>query len=50
MRYSRTGGDHNRPNEPPPGPQAIWLGLRRMLNFALAWKAFQKMQQELVYK
>jgi hypothetical protein len=44
------GGYNNRPKEPPPGPQTIWTGLRRMLDFALAWKAFQHTQQKLVYK
>lgn len=44
------GGYNNRPSEPPPGPQVIWTGLRRMLDFALAWQAFGKTQQKLVYK
>ena len=44
------GGYNNRPKEPPPGPQVIWMGLRRMLDFALAWQAFQKTRQKLVYK
>ncbi len=34
------GGYNNRPSEPPPGPQPIWIGLRRMCDFALAWLAF----------
>jgi hypothetical protein len=34
------GGYNNRPGEPPPGPKSIWLGLRRMLDFSLAWLAF----------
>jgi len=29
-----------------PGPQVIWLGLRRMIDFALAWKAFLKNSAE----
>lgn len=44
------GGYNNRPTEPPPGPQVIWMGLRRMIDFTLAWQAFQKLQQKLVYK
>lgn len=44
------GGYNNRPGEPPPGPQTIWIGLRRMLDFALAWQAFENAQQKLVYK
>ncbi len=34
------GGYNNRPSEPPPGPQPIWVGIRRMCDFALAWIAF----------
>jgi hypothetical protein len=34
------GGYNNRPNEPPPGVQVIWMGLRRMCDFAVAWKSF----------
>jgi len=41
---------NNRPSKPPPGPQAIWFGLRRLIDFALAWKTFQKMQHKLVCK
>jgi hypothetical protein len=37
---SQLGGYNNRPHEPPPGPQPIWVGLRRMLDFATAWIAF----------
>lgn len=44
------GGYNNRPSEPRPGPQTIWMGLRRMLDFTLAWQAFQLTQQKLVYK
>ncbi len=42
------GGYNNRPSEPPPGPQTLWMGLRRMLDFALAWKAFQNFQKRAV--
>jgi len=34
------GGYNNRPNEPPPGPQPIWVGLRRTCDFAQAWQSF----------
>ncbi len=34
------GGYTNRKSDRPPGPQMIWLGLQRMRDFALAWKAF----------
>jgi hypothetical protein len=47
------GGYNNRPKEPPPGPQVIWQGLRRMLDFAIAWSACEQAHRkshELVYK
>ena len=44
------GGYNNRPNEPPPGPQTIWTGLRRMLDFAIAWQAFERTQPKDVCK
>jgi hypothetical protein len=34
------GGYNNRAKEPPPGPQPVWTGLRRMLDFSIAWLAF----------
>jgi hypothetical protein len=34
------GGYNNRKTEPQPGPQPIWVGIRRMCDFALAWIAF----------
>jgi hypothetical protein len=37
---AQLGGYNNRPSEPPPGPQAIWIGIRRMTDFAMAWLAF----------
>lgn len=37
---SQLGGYNNRATEAPPGPQPIWVGLRRMLDFAIAWMAF----------
>lgn len=44
------GGYNNRPGEPPPGPQVIWVSLRRMLDITLAWQAFQKLHQKDVCK
>lgn len=35
---SQLGGYNGRVGDPPPGPQAIWTGLRRMTDFAIAWK------------
>ena len=43
------GGYNNRSNDPPPGPQAIWVGIRRMTDFALAWVAFGPKDESLVY-
>jgi len=37
---SQLGGYNNRATEDPVGPQPIWVGLRRMTDFALAWIAF----------
>jgi hypothetical protein len=34
------GGYNNRAKELPPGPQPLWVGLRRMLDFATAWLNF----------
>ena len=34
------GGYNNRATETPPGPQPLWVGLRRMTDFATAWLAF----------
>mgnify|MGYP000483553880 CR=1 FL=1 len=38
------GGYNNRLHDAPPGPQTLWLGIRRMLDFAIAWEAFEKAQ------
>lgn len=35
------GGWNGRKHDPPPGPQTMWLALRRMHDFGLAWLAFQ---------
>jgi len=34
------GGHNGRKHDAPPGPQAIWIGIRRMTDFAQAWLAF----------
>lgn len=44
------GGYNNRPQEPPPGSQVLRTGLRRTLDFAIAWAAYQQVQQRVVYK
>jgi len=40
LMIGRLGGHNNRKQDAPPGPQAIWNGVRRMTDFALAWSAF----------
>lgn len=37
---TRLGGYNNRAGEALPGPQPIWIGLRRMADFAQAWQTF----------
>ena len=37
---TQLGGYNNRQTEPPPGPQPVWVGIRRMTDFATAWIAF----------
>ena len=37
---TQLGGYNNRNKERPAGPQSIWVGLRRMTDFATAWLAF----------
>lgn len=34
------GGYLNRNHDSPPGPKAMWIGIQRMRDFALAWNAF----------
>jgi len=37
---AQLGGYNNRKGDGPPGPQSIWVGIRRMTDFAIAWLAF----------
>ena len=37
---SQLGGYNNRANERAIGPLPVWVGLRRMMDFAIAWDAF----------
>jgi hypothetical protein len=37
---SQLGGYNNRASERPFGPLPVWVGLRRMMDFAIAWEAF----------
>ena len=45
---TRLGGYNNRPSEPAPGPQTVWVGIRRMYDFAAAWLAFGPKQETYV--
>lgn len=42
------GGYNNRRTERPPGPQPVWVGIRRMTDFAIAWLAFNEVNQTCV--
>lgn len=44
---AQLGGYNARRTDAPPGPQHIWIGLRRMTDFAIAWAVFQE-QETLV--
>jgi len=37
---TQLGGYNNRAKEAPSGPQPLWIGLRRMADFATAWLTF----------
>ena len=37
---TQLGGYNNRKTESPPGPQPVWVGIRRMTDFATAWINF----------
>lgn len=37
---TKLGGYNDRATESPAGPQPLWVGLRRMLDFSRAWLAF----------
>lgn len=39
---AQLGGYNARKGDRPPGPQQIWVGVRRMTDFAIAWTAFQE--------
>jgi hypothetical protein len=36
----RLGGHLGRAHDGPPGPKAMWIGMQRMADLALAWRAF----------
>lgn len=37
---AQLGGHNGRKHDSKPGPQSIWIGIRRITDFALAWDAF----------
>lgn len=40
LLVAELGGYNNRTYDLAPGPQSIWVGMRRMIDFAIAWQAF----------
>jgi hypothetical protein len=40
LLVGRLGGHNGRKHDGPPGPQALWIGIRRLTDFALAWRSF----------
>lgn len=40
LLVGKLGGHNGRRHDGPPGPQALWTGIRRLTDFALAWRAF----------
>ena len=44
LLLAQLGGHNGRAHDGPPGPQSIWVGTRRMTDFALAWRAFGPQQ------
>lgn len=40
LLLAELGGHNGRKHDGPPGPQALWIGVRRMTDFAIAWRAF----------
>jgi hypothetical protein len=43
---ARLGGYKGRKGDGPPGPKAMWIAIRRITDFALAWLAFGPDRQE----
>lgn len=39
------GGFLGRKNDGPPGPKAMWIGLQRMSDYALAWRSFKAVKK-----
>ncbi len=45
---ARLGGYKGRKGDGPPGPKAMWIAIRRITDFALAWLTFGPHRQEAV--
>lgn len=39
------GGYIGRKHDGPPGPKTMWIGLQRMLDYALAWRSFKALKK-----
>jgi len=46
LLVGKLGGHNGRKHDGPPGPQALWTGIRRLTDFALAWRAFGPAQHD----
>ena len=40
LLLGQLGGHNGRTKDGAPGPQSLWVGIRRMTDFAMAWRAF----------
>lgn len=40
LLLGKLGGHNGRRRDGAPGPQSLWVGIRRMTDFAIAWRAF----------
>jgi len=45
---AQLGGYNNRTKDLPPGPQTLWMGLRKVSTLALGWEAFGPEEQRCV--
>jgi hypothetical protein len=45
---AQLGGYNNRTKDLPPGPQTLWMGLRKVATLALGWEAFGPEEQRCV--
>jgi hypothetical protein len=50
LMVARLGGYNNRKGDGPPGPQVLWMGLRRVRDFVLVWKSFHQTPEDDVCK